>query len=54
VEVCPTNSIIELNFPPRKIKTDLPPMPAQEAEASVLPQREATGETGHTENTEIK
>ncbi|WP_159517472.1 Fe-S cluster domain-containing protein [Sunxiuqinia indica] len=25
---CPTNAIIEVGFPPRKVKTDLPPKPA--------------------------
>ncbi len=25
---CPTSAIVELNFPPRKVKTDLPPKPA--------------------------
>ena len=31
VSVCPTNAIIELNFPPRKIKTDEPASPAGKA-----------------------
>jgi Na+-translocating ferredoxin:NAD+ oxidoreductase RNF subunit RnfB len=54
VEACPTSSIIEVNFPPRKIKTDLPPKLSQEAETSVLPKREAKekSELEHTENTE--
>ncbi|WP_321289903.1 Fe-S cluster domain-containing protein [uncultured Sunxiuqinia sp.] len=29
---CPTNAIIEVGFPPRKVKTDLPPKPAVKKE----------------------
>jgi electron transport complex protein RnfB len=52
VEVCPTSSIIEVNFPPRKIKTDLPPQPSQDPATSALPKREVKekSETDHTEN----
>ena len=31
---CPTNAIVEVNFPPRKPKTDLPPTPAAEKPAA--------------------
>ena len=40
VPECPTHAIVELNFPPRKVKTDLPPKPAaKKPEAS--PKKEA-------------
>jgi ferredoxin len=42
---CPTNAIIELGFPPRKIKTDLPPKPAEKKEAPVKPEVKASEDT---------
>ncbi|WP_299578109.1 Fe-S cluster domain-containing protein [uncultured Sunxiuqinia sp.] len=46
---CPTNAIIEVGFPPRKIKTDLPPKPAVKKEAVVKPESTASEEK-KTEN----
>lgn len=37
VVVCPTHAIQELNFPPRKIKTDLPAKPAAKKEVPPKP-----------------
>ncbi len=42
---CPTNAIIEVGFPPRKIKTDLPPKPAEKKEAPATPEVKASEET---------
>lgn len=53
VEVCPTGSIIELNFPPRKIKTDLPPKPVQEANASASSKSGEASEKEYTNTTEL-
>ncbi len=50
---CPTNAIIELGFPPRKIKADLPPKPAIKKEAPVKKEVKAT-EENKTDNIEKK
>ncbi len=50
---CPTNAIIELGFPPRKIKADLPPKPAVKKEAPVKKEVKAT-EENKTDNIEKK
>jgi Na+-translocating ferredoxin:NAD+ oxidoreductase RNF subunit RnfB len=50
---CPTNAIIELGFPPRKIKTDLPPKPAEKKEAPVKPEVKASEDT-KTDNSDQK
>lgn len=41
---CPTNAIIEVGFPPRKIKADLPPKPAQKQEEPAKPKLNAVEE----------
>jgi hypothetical protein len=45
-----------VNFPPRKIKADLPPKPAQPSEIPVIPEKEVTEnkETEHIPNNETK
>ncbi|MCW0482097.1 Fe-S cluster domain-containing protein [Gaoshiqia sediminis] len=48
---CPTNAIIEVNFPPRKIKEDLPPKPAEKAEKPVAAPKSAT-DKNQPDNTE--
>ena len=50
---CPTNAIVELGFPPRKIKADLPPKPAVKKEAPVKKEVKAT-EENKTDNIEKK
>jgi len=52
VTECPTNAIIEVNFPPRKIKTDLPPKPARKPEIPVIPKKEVP-DSQNTDHTEI-
>ena len=50
---CPTNAIVELNFPPRKVKTDLPPKPAvKKTEAS--PEKAEEAKPTDTDNPDKK
>jgi ferredoxin len=53
VTECPTNAIIEYGFPPRKIKTDLPPEPAIKKEIPIKPEVK-TSEEIKPDNLEIK
>ncbi|MGE4586411.1 MAG: Fe-S cluster domain-containing protein [Mangrovibacterium sp.] len=52
VEVCPTNAIIEVGFPPRRPKTDLPPKPKKNTEKETAGAGKAVTENtaGETKN----
>ncbi len=54
---CPTNAIVELNFPPRKPKTDLPPKPSDVKPVTKVekPEQPTANETdSQTDNNETK
>ncbi len=53
VDECPTHAIVEVNFPPRKIKTDLPPDP-EKKESTVVPSGERISEISEPDNIQNK